>query len=255
MVVNELRHAMITAGTKGLGLKVTESFLKSGYQVTVTYLNDRERAQTLQDKWGTERLQIIRTDVTKRDDCKELVTRAQAFAGRIDVCIHNAGPYVFEKKKLVDYEEAEWNAMIDGNLTSSFHLMKEVVPIMRKQQFGRIVFYGFQGANNAPGWIYRSAYAAAKVGLVSLMKTISIEEAEYGITANMVCPGNIMGEMKEATIEEARHHKDQNTPIGRSGTGEDIARTVMFLCEDNADMVTGTVVEVTGGVDVIHRYR
>ncbi|WP_156320878.1 SDR family oxidoreductase, partial [Bacillus sp. JCM 19041] len=159
------------------------------------------------------------------------------------------------KKKLLDYDENEWDYMMDGNLHSAFHLLKHIVPAMREQQFGRIVFYGFQGANSAPGWIYRSAYAAAKVGLVSLMKTVSIEEAEYGITANMVCPGNIMGEMKEATIAEARLHKDGDTPIGRSGTGEDIARTVLFLCEDNADMVTGTVVEVTGGVDVIHRYR
>lgn len=250
-----MRHAMITAGTKGLGLKVTEAFLAAGYRVTVTYLSDEERAKALMETWGEHRVHIVQADVTKRDDCKQLVDAARSFAGRMDVFIHNAGPYVFEKKKLIDYSESEWNDMIDGNLTSSFHLLKEVVPIMREQQFGRIVFYGFQGANNAPGWIYRSAYAAAKVGLVSLMKTISIEEAAYGITANMVCPGNIMGEMKEATIAEARQHSDHNTPIGRSGTGEDIARTVMFLCEDNADMVTGTVVEVTGGVDVIHRYR
>ena len=87
------------------------------------------------------------------------------------------------------------------------------------------------------------------------MKSISIEEAEYGITVNMICPGNILGEMKEATISESRKHKDPNTPIGRSGTGEDIARTVEFLCHDNSDMITGAVIEVTGGVDIIHRYR
>ncbi|GAJ05057.1 unnamed protein product [marine sediment metagenome] len=110
---------------------------------------------------------------------------------------------------------------------------------MRNQRFGRIVTYGFQGADHAPGWMYRSAFSAAKVGLVSLTKTIALEEAEYGITANMVCPGNIVGEMKEATIAYARQMKDDITPIGRSGTGEDIARVVEFLCDDCSDMITG----------------
>ncbi len=84
---------------------------------------------------------------------------------------------------------------------------------------------------------------------------MAYEEAEYGITANMVCPGDIIGEMKEATIQEARQLKERNTPVGRSGTGEDIARTIAFLCEDDSDMITGTIIEVTGAVDVIHRHR
>ena len=67
---------------------------------------------------------------------------------------------------------------------------------------------------------------------------MAYEEAEYGITANMVCPGDIIGEMKEATIQEARQLKERNTPVGRSGTGEDIARTIAFLCEDDSDMIT-----------------
>ncbi|WP_100373760.1 SDR family oxidoreductase [Bacillus sp. FJAT-45037] len=252
-----MRHALITAGSKGLGVQVTEALLKEGYSVTVTYRSDLKAVEKIKQRWqeAHERLQFIQADVTKKEDIERVVIETTDRFGKIDLLINNAGPYVFERKKLVDYEEAEWYEMIEGNLSAVYHLLKKVVPIMREQQYGRIVMYGFQGANSAPGWIYRSAYGAAKVGLVSLMKTISIEEAEYGITANMVCPGNILGEMKEATIQQAREHPDSETPIGRSGTGEDIARTVLFLCEEDADMVTGTVVEVTGGVDVIHRYR
>ncbi|WP_059103803.1 SDR family oxidoreductase [Shouchella shacheensis] len=252
-----MRHALLTAGTKGLGLQVAHALLQNGYSVTVTYFSDEAAAKALERAWRdqSERLQVVQADVTKKEDVQRVVEEAYSFAHRIDLLIHNAGPYVVEKKKLVDYEEEEWTNMLDGNLSSAFHLLKNVVPIMRNQRYGRIVTYGFQGADSAPGWVYRSAYAAAKVGLVSLMKTVSIEEASYGITANMVAPGNITGGMKEATIEEARSKKDNETPIGRSGTGEDIARTVLFLCEEDADMVTGTVVEVTGGVDVIHRYR
>lgn len=252
-----MRHALITAGTKGLGVQVTESLLLKGYSVTVTFRSDKETVEMLRKRWLSyaDRLQFIQADVTKKEDIYKAVDAAFTKFKRIDLLINNAGPYVFERKKLVDYEEDDWYNMIEGNLSAVYHLLKKVVPIMREQKFGRIITYGFQGANSAPGWIYRSAYAAAKVGLVSLMKTVSIEEAEYGITANMVCPGNILGEMKEATIKEARQHPDSETPIGRSGTGEDIARSILFLCEEDADMVTGTVLEVTGGVDVIHRYR
>ncbi|WP_332634433.1 SDR family oxidoreductase [Halalkalibacter flavus] len=252
-----MRHAFITAGTKGLGVQVTESLLAKGYSVTVTFRSDQDVVRSLEEKWKeyADLLQFVQADVTKKEDIQHAVDLAMDRFKRIDILINNAGPYVFERKKLVDYEESEWYEMIEGNLSAVYHLLRKVVPIMRNQNFGRIITYGFQGANSAPGWIYRSAYAAAKVGLVSLMKTVSIEEAEYGITANMVCPGNILGSMKEATIEEARQQQDSDTPIGRSGTGEDIARSILFLCDENADMVTGTVLEVTGGVDVIHRYR
>lgn len=251
-----MRHAIITAGTKGLGKKVTEQFLKKGVSVTVTYRTDKDKALELARDFPDhhERIQLIQADVTKRDDLVRVVTEAYALFGRIDYLVNNAGPYIFERKKLMDYTTEEWDAMVRGNLDAVFHLLKLTVPYMRKQQFGRIINYGFQGAGEASGWIYRSAFAAAKVGLVSLTKTIAYEEAEHGITSNMICPGKILGEWKEATIAEGRSTHDEETPIGRPGTGEDIARTIEFLCHEDSDMITGTIYEVTGGLDVIHRH-
>ncbi|MBU8905176.1 SDR family oxidoreductase [Desertibacillus haloalkaliphilus] len=252
-----MRHALITAGSKGLGKKVTEKLLTEGYSITINYRSDIDAVERLKKEWEHElgRIQFVQGDVTKKEDLKALVEQAYERFGRIDVLVNNAGPYIFERKKLIDYTEEEWYEMIEGNLSAVFHLLKQVIPIMRKQQYGRIITYGFQGADHAPAWIYRSAYGAAKVGLVSLMKTVSIEEAEHGITVNMVSPGNIIGDMKEASIAEARRVDDNETPIGRPGTGEDIARSVAFLCAEDADMLTGTVMEVTGGVDVLHRHR
>ncbi|MBO8156482.1 MAG: SDR family oxidoreductase [Bacillaceae bacterium] len=251
------RHALVTAGTKGLGRKVTERLLHKGYSVTASYYSDEDKALELKEEFPKykNKLQLIQADVTKKTDLKKLVDETYQQFGRIDCLINNAGPYIFERKKLIDYTEEEWNRMIRGNLDSVFFLLKWILPIMRKQKFGRIINYGFQGADDASGWIYRSAFAAAKVGLVSLTKTIAYEEAEYGITSNMVCPGNIVGKMKEASIAESRKLKDENTPVGRSGTGEDIARIIDYLCDEDSDMVTGSVIEVTGGLDVIHRYR
>ncbi len=252
-----MRHAIITAGSKGLGRKVAEQLLEKGYSVTVTYRSDEAKALQLVETYPhlKDSIQLLQVDVTKQADLEHMVDAAYKRFGRVDIMINNAGPYIFERKKLMDYTDEEWNRMIRGNLDAVFYTLKKVVPIMRDQQFGRIVNYGFQGADSGVGWIYRSAFAAAKSGLASLTKTIAYEEAEYGITSNMVCPGKIVGEMKEASIDSSRPHYDSETPIGRAGTGEDIARSILFFIGDEADMVTGTVLQVDGGKEIIHKYR
>jgi 3-oxoacyl-[acyl-carrier protein] reductase len=253
----QMRHAIITAGSKGLGKKVAEQILQKGCSVTVNYRSDVQRIKELMDEWDQykDRLQFVQGDMTKKQDIIILINEAIKRFGRIDYLINNAGPFIFTRKKLTDHTDSEWYEMIEGNLNAVFHLLKLTIPVMRNQKFGRIITYGFQDVENSPGWIYRSAFSAAKVGLCSLTKTIALEEAEYGITANMIYPGDIVGEMKEATIEKSRQIKDNRTPIGRSGTGEDIARLVSFLCEENSDMITGSVISITGGLDVINRYR
>jgi len=252
-----MKHAVITAGTKGLGKKVTESFLKEGYSVTVTYFSDEEAVVNRKKEWEeySDRVLFIKGDITNKEFLKEIVSKTMEKFGRVDCLINNAGPYLFNRKKMADYSDEEWEYLLYGNLHSVFYLLKQIIPIMREQKFGRIINYGFQGANNASGWIYRSAFSAAKVGLVSLTKTVAYEEAENGITSNMVCPGDIFGDMKEASREDALKFGKGNAPVGRFGTGEDIARMVLFLCKEESDFITGDVIELTGGLDVIHKYR
>ncbi|QQK81126.1 SDR family oxidoreductase [Salicibibacter cibi] len=252
-----MRHAIVTAGAKGLGRKVTEALLYEGYTVTVSYRNDAQAVQHLRAALELDdtRLHAVQADVTDQGDIERLFAAAIQRFGRLDVLVNNAGPYIFERKKIHDYQADEWKEMVSGNLTAMFTMLQQALPQMRKQKFGRIIAYGYQDVGNAPGWLYRGAFGAAKAGLASLIRTVAIEEAEHGITANMVCPGMIVGEWKESTIAESRKHPDAHTPVGRSGTGEDIARTVLYFADDDADMVTGTIVEVTGGADVIHRRR
>ncbi|QQK77304.1 SDR family oxidoreductase [Salicibibacter cibarius] len=252
-----MRHAIVTAGTKGLGRKVTEALLYEGYTVTVSYRNDEQAVQHLRAALEVDdtRLHAVRADVTDQKDIERLFTTTIQRFGRLDILVNNAGPYIFKRKKIHDYTADEWNEMVNGNLTAMFTMLQQALPQMRKQKFGRIIAYGYQDVGNAPGWLYRGAFGAAKAGLASLIRTLAIEEAEHGITANMVVPGEIRGEWKESTIAESRKHPDPDTPVGRSGTGEDIARTVLYFAADDADMVTGTIIEVTGGVDVIHRRR
>lgn len=250
-----LKHAIITAGSKGLGRKVSEHFLKKGCSVTVNYRSDVERVNQLKEEWKSyeDQLLFVQGDVTKKTDIEKIFQQSLEKFGRIDYLINNAGPYVFEKKKLVDYTDEEWYEMIEGNLSAVFHFVKLVIPVMRKQKFGRIITYGFQDAEHTPGWMYRSAFSAAKVGLVSLTRSIAMEEAEHGITANMVSPGDIKGEMKETDIVTAKTISDPNTPVGRPGSGEDIARVIGFLCDEDSDMITGSVVSVSGGIKVTNK--
>ncbi|MBM7644811.1 3-oxoacyl-[acyl-carrier protein] reductase [Scopulibacillus daqui] len=252
-----MRHILITAGSKGIGRMVTEKFLQQGYSVTVNYRSDEKAVEQMKEKWkdSLDRLQFVKGDITKRADIIELVDKTMTRFNRIDGLINNAGPFIFERKKLIDHSDEEWEEMIDGNLSAVFHLVKRVVPVMRQQRFGRIITYGFQDAGSAPGWIDRGAFAAAKTGAASLTRTLAIEEAEFGITANMVCPGMILSDMKESTIDEARRLNEQRTPLGRSVTGEDIANMILFLSKDDTEMVTGSVIDVTGAVEVINRFR
>jgi len=180
-----MRHAFITAGTKGLGQAVTKRLLAEGWHVSALHRSQVDFAH--------ERLTLFKADVTERDDLIDAVRQAIEKHGRIDALILNAGPYIFERKQLVDYTDTEWDEVITGNLTASFWLLREVLPYMRKQNFGRIITYGFPESATAPGWVCRSAFAAAKSGMVSLTKSVALEEAGHGITANMVNPGNIAG--------------------------------------------------------------
>lgn len=240
-----MKHVVITAGAKGIGRVVTEQLLEQGWCVSVFQRKPIE--------WEHERLHMIETPLTDQKAVLAAYDQAVNKFGEPNALILNAGPYIFERKYLVDLSDEEWDEVVTGNLSASFWLMRRAIPSMRKQKFGRIITYGFPESASAPGWLHRSAFAAAKTGLVSLTKTVALEEAEYGITANMINPGNIVGAQKEMCIEAAE--QDDQTPVGRHGTGEDIARMILFLLAPESDLITGAVIDVTGGVNVIHQHR
>lgn len=241
----KMRHALITAGTKGLGERVTRQLLEEGWKVTAFHRSEPE--------FTHPNLVTIQADVTNQEEVEHAAQQAINEQGRIDALILNAGPYIFERKALVDYSDQEWNEVITGNLTASFWLLRQVLPVMRKQAYGRIITYGFPESATAPGWVCRAAFAAAKSGMVSLTKSVALEEAEHGITVNMVNPGNIVGDNKTKRISEAE--QDEETPVGRTGVGEDIARAISFLLAEESSMITGAILDVTGGVNVVHQSR
>ncbi len=247
------KTALITGGATGIGRRTAVQLASEGIDLVINYRQSQNEAVALANeltaKFGTRNLPIS-GDVSDYQQCCKLFEEASHFS-TIDILVHNAGPYIHERRRMVDYTVEDWQYMINGNLNSTFYLSSLAIPLMRKQQWGRIITIGFDRVESAPGWIYRSAFAAAKSGLASLTRSIALEEAEFGITANMVCPGDIVQDWKEKDIEQALEAHDPSVPVGRPGTGEDIARVVSFLADKKSDYITGSIIPVTGGKDVL----
>ncbi|CAH0276657.1 3-oxoacyl-[acyl-carrier-protein] reductase FabG [Peribacillus sp. Bi96] len=246
--------AFITGGATGIGKRMAFSLADNGMSIIITYRKSKKAAldlvDELQEKYQVKAL-AIQGDASSEKDCKNIIQLILDAFGHVDIFIHNAGPYMHDRKPMTEYSSDEWKYIMDGNLNGFFYIAKELIPLMRRRSWGRVISLGFERSETAPGWIYRSAFAAAKSGLTSLTRTLAAEEAAYGITVNMVCPGDIIGEWKEEEIKGAKMVKDVTVPIGRPGTGEDIARVITFLCDEKSDFITGSIIPVTGGKDVL----
>ncbi|PZE21302.1 SDR family oxidoreductase [Paenibacillus xerothermodurans] len=247
------KTALITGSAKGLGKMTALRLADSGCDVVINYVHSeteaRELCQHIQAK-GVNCL-ALQGDVARADDMRKLVETAAEQLGGIDILINNAGPFVRERKLFLEYSEEDIDYLMHGNLLGVMRLDHLALPMMRRQQWGRIIHFGFGHAAEARGWPHRAVYAAAKVGLVSFTKTLAVEEAPHGITVNMICPGDIRGANKEKSIAEVEHLTDIESPRGRPGAGEDIARVIEFLCAERSDFITGNVMDVSGGLDPI----
>lgn len=235
--------ALITGSSSGLGKKIAITLKKDNWQLV---LNSRSFHR---DQKGTDL--YVSYDVTKRSEVIHLRKEIEAKIGRLDAVVHTVGPFIRKRKLFIEHSEHDIQNLIEGNLMSSFWIAKEMLPLLRRNGNGRLVLFGFGRVEEAPAWPDRSVYAAVKTALVSFTKTLAVEEARYGVTVNMISPGDIIEEYKEKDIVEVQHIKDQEAPRGRPGTGEDVARVVQFLLEENADFFTGNILDVTGGLDVI----
>jgi 3-oxoacyl-[acyl-carrier protein] reductase len=243
--------AWIVGGATGLGVMIAKGLAEDGYHLAINYRRSKQAAEQLQQQLsqaGREVL-IMQGDVSHSADVSRMVSKVLSRWGRIDALICTAGP-ITRESPLSKLKDSQWHQMIDGNLSSVFYCVKEVIPIMRKLGGGRIITFGFTGADQAVAWEGFAAYAAAKTGLVSLTKSLANEVAADGITVNMICPGDIRHPYKEASQQDAKGKKDPRSLIGRPGTGEDIARVVRFLVDPASDFITGAIIPVTGGFDL-----
>ncbi|MBE1444560.1 SDR family oxidoreductase [Paenibacillus sp. OAS669] len=245
--------AFITGSAKGLGKMAALLLAESGCDMVINYVQSDKEAIELRERIQSMgvRCLALQGDITRQDQMKKLVHHTVDELGGIDILINNAGPFVRERRLFADYEPEEIEYLMQGNLLGVMQLDHLVLPYMRRRRWGRIIHFGFGHAAEARGWPHRAVYAAAKVGLVSFTKTLAVEEAPHGITVNMICPGDIRGANKEKRIQEVEHEQDEESPRGRPGAGEDVARVIGFLCEERSDFITGNIMDVSGGLDPI----
>lgn len=249
--------ALVTGSVHGLGREVVRCLGRDGARVAVNYRQSRSDAEALCRELSTAGVESVALggDMASVTDATRLVREVGARWGRLDILVLAAGPFVTRREAVArsDADASAWRAMASGNVEGSVAAIAEALPGMRSHGFGRIVTFGFDRVADMPGWPGRAAYAAAKSALWSYTRTLALEESCHGITANMVAPGNIVDPFKEGTIADARSHPRSGhvAPIGRPGTGEDIARVVRFLVDPDSDFVTGSVIYVTGGETVV----
>jgi acetoacetyl-CoA reductase len=234
------RTALVTGGTRGIGAAISRALKADGMQVIANYVGSDERARAFEVETG---IPVRKWDVADHESCLEHVKAIETEFAPIDVLVNNAG--ITRDATLMRMTFEQWKAVIDVNLGGCFNMAKAVFPGMRERKYGRIINIG--SINGQTGQIGQVNYAAAKAGIKGLTKSLALEGARYGITANEVAPGYTDTDMVAAVPANVLEGIVAKIPVGRLGRAEEIGRAVAFLAAEEAGYITGSVVSVNGG--------
>jgi 3-oxoacyl-[acyl-carrier protein] reductase len=228
-----------------LAAGIARTLAASGYRLAFTYRpggTSPDETRTSIAEYDPDVLAVA-NDLGSFAAGVELVAAVEAQRGPIDVVVHTVGPIVV--RKFAASSPEDYRAMIDGNFGSAVALAGAVLPGMRERRFGRLVFFGMNGSHATQPAKLMSLYGAAKAAVVTFARTLALEEAAYGITVNVVEPGDIRN--KTATREHARSIPAGN-PTGHAGSWEDVADVVRFAVRDESAFLNGMIWSVNGGL-------
>ncbi|WP_085308793.1 3-hydroxybutyrate dehydrogenase [Planktotalea arctica] len=248
------KTAVITGSNSGIGLGIAREMAKAGANVVLNSFTDREEdhaiAAAIAKEHGVE-ARYIQSDMSKGDQCRALI----AAAGVCDILINNAGiQYV---APIDEFPVDKWDAIIAINMSSAFHTTAAALPLMRAAGWGRVI--NIASAHGLTASPFKSAYIAAKHGVVGMTKSVALETAEEPITANAICPGYVLTPLVEAQIpatmkEYGMSREDviknvmlKRQPSKEFATVEQLGGTAVFLASDAAAQITGTTISVDGG--------
>ncbi|OGF97913.1 MAG: hypothetical protein A2Z06_03845 [Candidatus Glassbacteria bacterium RBG_16_58_8] len=245
------RRALVTGSARGIGRRVAERLSEAGCSVAINYLTSadeaKEMAQALTDQ-GSSAI-AIQADVTVEEEVARMMERIDAEWRGLDILVNNVGDFLI--RPISRLESPEWHRIIDSNLHSAFYCCKHALPMMRRGGWGRIVNMAWTNAEYAKSAPETTPYEIAKTGVVTLSKSLAVEEAHNGITVNVISPGVID---TSPLSKRVREEIVQEIPAGRLGTPDDIAEAVLFFVSDRSSYITGTVLTVGGGWH-LGRYR
>ncbi len=234
------RVAVVTGGTRGIGAATAIALKDQGNNVAAVYGSNDERAKAFNDETG---INIYKWDVSDFEACMAGIAQVEADLGAVDILVNNAG--ITRDGTVHKMSPENWKDVIDTNLGSCFNMSSAVIKGMRERKFGRIVNVG--SINGQAGQYGQVNYAAAKSGIHGFTKALAQEGAGAGITVNAIAPGYIDTDMVAAVPERVLEKIVASIPVGRLGKAEEIARSILFLTDDNAGFFTGSTLSVNGG--------
>ncbi|MBO4707091.1 MAG: 3-oxoacyl-[acyl-carrier-protein] reductase [Elusimicrobiaceae bacterium] len=239
---------LITGGARGIGLALTEAFLKEGAQVAFCATSDESIAKAkeyLLKSYEAEKILAIKADVSKQEDCAALVNKTLEIFKQIDVLINNAG--VTRDNLLIRMKDEDFDKVIDINLKGAFLMLKEVARPMMKTRKGAIInMSSVVGQSGNAGQIN---YSASKAGLIGLTKSAAKELASRNIRVNAIAPGFVKTDMTAKLPQEVQDGALKMIPLNRFAEVQDIAQAALFLADGNrAGYITGQVLAVNGGL-------
>ncbi|QEE35561.1 3-hydroxybutyrate dehydrogenase [Octadecabacter sp. SW4] len=248
------KTAIITGSNSGIGLGIAWEMARAGADVVLNSFTESDEDHALaatiaKDTGVTAR--YIKADMSKGDECRALITQA----GKCDILINNAG--IQHVAAIDEFPSGKWDAIIAINLSSAFHTTAAALPLMRKAGWGRVI--NIASAHGLTASPYKSAYVAAKHGIVGMSKTVALETAQEPITCNAICPGYVLTPLVESQIPDTMKEYDMSRedviknvmltrqPSKEFATVEQLGGTAVFLCSDAAAQITGTTISVDGG--------
>ena len=235
------RVALVTGGTRGIGAAISRHLKEAGYSVAANYAGNDEAANAFKADTG---IPVFKFDVSNAAACESGIKAVADELGPVDVLVNNAGITRDGTFHRMNFDQ--WSQVIRTNLDSMFTCTRPVIEGMRDRGFGRIIL--ISSVNGQKGQLGQTNYAAAKAGVVGFAKALALENANKGITVNVIAPGYIATEMVQAVPEEVLKTKILPLiPVGRLGEADEIARAVVFLAADDAGFITGSTLTANGG--------
>jgi 3-oxoacyl-[acyl-carrier protein] reductase len=245
----ENRVAIVTGGARGIGKKICEVFLAEGAMVYIFDVDESEGAKTvneLKKACCNSKISFFKVDITDEESVKNSIEEIINTEGKIDILVNNAG--ITRDNLILRMSLEDWEKVIDINLTGTFICSKYAVRHMVKARRGKIInISSIVGVHGNAG---QCNYSASKAGIIGLTKTLAREFAGRNILVNAIAPGYIQTEMTEKLSDSVKEKLMELIPAGRLGSVDDIAKTVLFLAGDDSDYVTGTVINVDGGMGI-----
>lgn len=234
------RVAVVTGGTRGIGLEISKALKDDGFKVVAVYFGNEEAAQKFRDETGCA---AVKLDVANFEQCENAIKNIEAEFGSVDVLVNNAG--ITKDGVLHKMSPENWHSVIETNLTSCFNMCRAVINGMRERGFGRII--NISSINGQKGQFGQTNYSAAKAGMIGFTKALAMEAAAKGITVNVICPGYIETDMTAAIKQEVLDSIIRQIPVTRMGKPKEIAACVSFLASENAGFITGATLSANGG--------